>query len=332
MMSGQFETIKSILNKALVEPCTKNLASCMFWFGSLAILISSLFGNKIDSFQYIPTGTSEAILKAGSAILGAGVFAIIMKSAQFTNLFKKHIHDAFFDPTIFNNNDELSNRWSTITNAILKNVLPSSHKEASEQIMMQFFSPEIHYHFHDYETVYDIVVDEATNVATISNTLKTKLEISPIQKNPLLKQNFSSIDGSDAAIRTILIDGKELNDQILMLVDDPIDRNKKTLQIPLIDFINDGKSIEFERTVILTQDLKKEPFIMGTISRYIKGAKIRAKITPGYKLIFKKFGLGTSGDVASSKDGNGYTIWKLAEANSLLLPGQGYIIMVVHET
>jgi hypothetical protein len=69
-----YETESNFFQDAIVKPLKNNLSSVMFWVGMLFVFVGAIFGEYIDAFKYIPKGTGEAILKGGSAILGAGVF------------------------------------------------------------------------------------------------------------------------------------------------------------------------------------------------------------------------------------------------------------------
>lgn len=324
------DTIKQFFANILVEPAKRNLSSVLFWGGLFMVFVGAIFGGDIDSWKFSPQGSGEAILKGGSAILGAGVFAVIMKSAQFTSLFQKHIYDVFYDPDKIKEGAPLIEKWRLISNSLLKKVLPETHSDASNKIEQQFFNAELEYHFEEYKSSYDIVVDEAGKIAAITIFTNATIILSPHADQPTLKQSIKTAGGVElSALR--------MNDNDVLaqypFVKDQEDEETYILSIPLKEHAearrNNVEAIRLERVTKLTQDLRIEPYVKGIISRYIKGATISAKITDGYKIHFEKFGLGElPGNHHLADDGTGHERWVLVTPENLLLPGQGYILVI----
>lgn len=322
---------KAFFIKIIIEPIKNNLSIILFWVGLLFIFVGAIFGSAIDNWQYIPIGTGEAILKSGSAILGAGVFAVIMKSAQFTELFQKHIYDVFYDPREIKDGVPLIEKWKGITNALLKNVLPSTYHQATERIEKQFFNSELDYHFEEHTVSYEISIDES-NIATISSVTNSTLVVSPFTKAPTLKQ-YIETEGS-FTFKALRLNDVSCNDPELFTVD-PEHPNRHLLEVPLRDYAIkkmdcEESVIRLERVVEWTQDLTNDPCIMGAIKRYVKGFKIRVKVPKSHKVHFDRFGLGDLPDEHYiDDDGHGFKRWQLVTSDNLLLPGQGYILVLV---
>ncbi|WP_100913762.1 hypothetical protein [Pseudoalteromonas spongiae] len=325
------EGIKKFFNSLIVEPVRGNLSIVLFWGGLIFVFIGAIFGSSIDSFAYAPSGTGEAILKSGSAILGAGVFAVIMKSAQFTELFQKHIYDVFYEPNEVKDGVPLIEKWKGITNALLKNVLPSTHHQAVERIENQFFNSELDYHFEEHTLSYEISIDN-NNIATVKSVTNSTLVISPSSKEPTLKQ-YVETEGV-FTFKALRLNDIPYDKPELFKVD-PDNKNRRLLEVPLTEFArskSDGsdKLIRLERVVEWTQDLSSDPYIKGAIKRYIKGAKIRVKVPESHRVHFERFGLGDLPDEHYiNDDGHGFERWQLVTSDNLLLPGQGYILVLV---
>ncbi|NTS78915.1 hypothetical protein HR060_18935 [Catenovulum sp. SM1970] len=322
---------KGFFDKLIIEPTKNNLSIVLFWLGLLFVFIGAIFGGSIDSWKYVPSGTGEAILKSGSAILGAGVFAVIMKSAQFTELFQKHIYDVFYSPQEVKDGVPLIEKWKSITNALLKNVLPSTHHQAVERIEKQFFNSELDYHFEEHTVSYEISIDES-NIATVKSVTNSTLIISPFTKDPTLKQ-YIETEGK-FTFKALRLNGASFYKPELFTVD-PKNPNRHLLEVPLREHANkkantDERIIRLERVVEWTQDLTNDPYIKGAIKRYIKGAKIRVKVPESHKVHFERFGLGELPDEHYiTDDGHGFERWQLVTPDNLLLPGQGYILVLV---
>ena len=324
---------KHIVNEFIFKPAKNNLTSIFFWLGLTMIFIGAIFGDEIDKWKYVFTGTGEAILKGGGAILGAGVFAVIMKSSQFTELFQRHIHDVFYRPENVKTGISLIEKWRLITNSLLKEVLPKTHLEASSKIEQQFFNAELEYHYEEYYNSYTITVDKDTNIATVETFSKSTIILSPHSKNPILKQSIATVE-------TFELLALRIND-VSKIEDNPYEKennseDKRTLRIPLKDECvkRDGEvsAVRLEKVTKTTQNLTIDPYVKVNISRYIKGATVRVKVSGGYKVFFEKFGLGNlPKNHYLSDDGEGYERWMLVEPDGLLLPGQGYILVITPE-
>lgn len=326
------ELREGFFKKLVTEPVKNNLSIVLFWVGLALVFIGAIFGSPIDTFKYIPKGTGEAVLKSGSAILGAGVFAVIMKSAQFTELFQKHIYDVFYEPQEVKDGVPLIVKWKGITNALLKNVLPSTHHQAADRIEKQFFNSELDYHFEEHTVSYEIIIDE-NNIATVKSITNSTLVLSPFTKEPILKQyietegtfNFKALRLNDIAC-----------DKPELFTEDPDNPNRNLLKLPLKEYAQlkpntTERVIRLERVVEWTQNLTNDPYIKGAIKRYIKGAKVRVKVKDNtHKVHFERFGLGDLPDEHYIEDdGFGFERWQLVTSDNLLLPGQGYILVLV---
>lgn len=299
----------------IVNPIRRNLSLSMFFLGVLVIFFGA-FNIGIDP-KY-----SDVLLKVGSAILGAGVFAGVMKSAQFIEIFQKCISDVLYDPDRIENQDVLPEKWAKITKARLKAILPSTYDMAMDAIEKRYFDDELDYHFEDYEATYDVVVDKRTGAAKVTSTIRANIVISPGKEDPVFEQKIKC--DSPAQLTSLIINSKTIDvDNILTKTD----ATEQTLRFELNKYSGESKKIKIIRTFV-TQQAKDEPYIAATLSRFVKGAVIRAKITTGYKLRF--LGMGIQGyDVSTKPDGDGYCRWTLAQPDSLLMPGQGYTLVYV---
>lgn len=76
----------------------------------------------------------DILVKFASTLLGAGVFAALMKSAQFTEIFQKQIFEVFNDPKKLGEIVDVAKRWNILTAARLKDVLPDIYTLASQKI------------------------------------------------------------------------------------------------------------------------------------------------------------------------------------------------------
>lgn len=311
----------ALFRKVILAPIQANPAMALFVAG-IVIVLTGTIGEDFFAQLGVPRTMSTALVNLGSAILGAGVFAIIMKSTQFTELFQQHIADVFYSPEAAVSGASLMQRWSEITNAILRGVLPSNYGTAATSIAGRFFNSKLEYHFESFEVSYDIHIDDGK--AMVTNTLKSLLVLSPNKVNHVFEQKIKS--DTPSTLSCLLI-----ND-VMIRLDDPrlfIDNGtERILRLELKPYVSGAKSVKLERTFVTIQDTHNEPYIAATISRFIKGAIIKARITDGYKIRFLAMGIEDYGQSAT-KDGQGYCRWILAGPSDLLLPGDGYTLVFV---
>lgn len=308
-------TALQFLRTLLIDPIRKNVALALFLLGiSLIVVATADLG--------WPPKLAAILLNIGTTLLGGGVFAVIMKSAQFSDLFQQRIADVIYDPARVEDAQQLPQKWRLLTNARLKQVLPSTYDTAAASIEQRYFTTELDYHFENYEASFEVIVNRETGTATVGSTLKVRLMISPNRIAPCFEQKIRS--DSPSRLTSLLI-----NDKNIPVGDDAFkDENGwKTLRINLLEHAGNLNHVKLERTFVTVQS-RREPYISATVTRFIKGAVVRVKISGGYEVRMLSIGFD---DYTKSEvpDGQGYTRWTLAPSDGLLLPGQGYTLVFV---
>jgi len=320
-----------VFTNFVVDPAKRNLTGLMFWGGAFLLFIGAIFGVAIDSFVYIPSGTGEALLKSGSAILGAGVFAVIMKSAQFTELFQGHIFDVFYDPNKSKSQGCLVERWQAITRSLLRDLLPTSHDDAVKYIEKKFLNSELQYHFENVTAEYEI--DIVDGVAKVQCTTAAKIVISPSAKNPVLEHRIDIENGKNFKLEMLLINDKVIDGNGLYITDPSIPTTEvmKFSLAPHARIQNGSpdETVSMKRTISWEQEVAAEPYIKTDVMRYVKGYFVEVKVDGPYKAKLEPFSMRVSGAIESIRTPQGYDRWTLASAEELMLPGQGFIIFLL---
>ncbi|TFW25023.1 hypothetical protein E4L96_05695 [Massilia arenosa] len=309
------KTAFKFLKTLLIDPVRGNVALALFLIGITLIVLASLDIGW-------PARLAAILQTIGTTLLGGGVFAVIMKSAQFSDLFQQRIADVIYDPARIEDAQQLPQKWRLLTNAILKQVLPSTYDTAAAAIEQRYFTRELDYHFENYEATYDIAIDPKTGTATVTSTLRAQLMISPNKKTPCFEQTIRS--DSPSRLTSLII-----NDSPVAVSDDAFkdEDGWRVLRVQLATYAVGHSYVKLERT-FLTAQSKKEPFVSATVTRFTKGAVIRVKISDGYEV--RMLSIGFDDYVRSdAPDGQGFTRWTLAPAEGLLLPGQGYTLVFV---
>ncbi len=307
----------------------KHLIILLIIFGVAGIVFCSVFYKSINALNFTSLNfeISKILISISSAALGAGVFAAVMKSAQFTSIFQQHIFDVFYRPQLAFGLEPLIGKWLNLTNSILKSNLPENYKDAADKILEQFINGDIHYHFENFEAKYNIEITDS-GIANVTHTITTKVTVSPNKKNPIIEQKIN-VDGTCTLV-SLSIDNEPVKFENLLIPNDK-DPNERFFKLELSKFLPEGtkeKTISLKRTYKFTQNLHKEPYIVATFARYLRGCLVKAKVPSDYKMYFKTTGFSSENPNDGFIDGEAFTNWRLAGPSDLLLPGQGYIILI----
>ncbi len=295
--------------------------------GAFLIFIGSILQQKIDSL--IVPGTGSAILSIGSAVVGAGVFSAVINSADFTKLFENHIFNVVYNPENTYDEKDLLNKWNTLTRAILKKVLPSTYDNASQKIEERFFNNELKYHFEDFAETFNITIDG--DIATITLCQKAYIVISPNAEEPKLIQYFRLNTGDkDIKLESLYLNNSKIENADY--ITDESDSEILKLEILLNEYGADR--IKMVKNISFKQNLKVDPYIKSDISRFVKGFVVDINAPDSHEIIFKPFGLeiGKSNLQPSETGIENTKKWVLAESQELLIPGQGYICLIIKKS
>lgn len=265
----------------------------------------------------------ESVFSLGTIIVGAGIFGGIMKTAFFSDLFKNHIADVFYDPARISDKNIAISRWRALTESLLKSVLPKQFSDAVSKIENAFLNSELEYHFENYRVEYQITVDDH-KIARIVSTATTEIVLSPHVKDIVLKQESSISCGKIMQLELYINNTQITDSQHVNFTD-----TSSKINYPLKRHVHD-KLIEFKKVSVYTQNLNEEPYINVRVSRYIRGAKIKSKLIEGYKVVFIPSTLNKlPQDHYQKIETNGWETWTLAHPKDLLLPGQNYTMVLI---
>ena len=329
MSSEKYDYIskaKEIISKIVIRPLIEHSTIALLVVGTLLIIYGT-FGNGKELSNFAGS--------LGSAIVGGGIFSVILKTAQFSQLFQHYIFEAVYNPSQNINLNELTNKWDELTEAILAKVLPQAHRDATNYIKNTFFNSELEYHFEDLEIHYELEVlnDNEVNVKSIN---KSKLVMSPHVENPMFTQDFSSI--GDCRIVRIKLNNVELNSAESTFATEQLNGETKqfNLSFPLKKYANltsDKKEqfVKLERIVETKLFLNRDPYVAAKFGRYIKGLTITANISSGYRLCMIPIGMNIALplEADAGDDGRGNMQWTLGDMSTVFCPGQAFILAII---
>lgn len=165
----------------------------------LAISLFLLWISEIDIFKEKINGILE---KLAFGIFSSGVFAVVLKSIQFTGLFKEEIEKIILGTDFIKNRNDLPELWKAISQTIYKSKFPKISDELENRILNTYFPTGNDYYYEDY--VVTINIEELTEdfVITYTQTCKYNviLDKDVNDTHITLKTSVNQIESADAPI------------------------------------------------------------------------------------------------------------------------------------
>ncbi len=319
----------NLINDSIVQPCKNHLVLTMIFSGFVLISLASIFGSQLNSFLW--DGVSDTLINIASAILGGGVFAAIIKSSQFSEIFMNNLSDVVYSPSKAFSDEEVLRRWTLLTEALLKPTLPSNYTVVANEIKKQFFEGELKYHFEGLERRYDIKISDDGDSANIKQVAQTKVVVAPGNEAVVIKQQFSTV--SEVTLRDVFINNKKINiDECLS--QDASDKSIYNFEIKVSDYdlIDNGsgdKYINMTRIYEFDLNIREDPNMILNLNRYVKGLVVKVKVQGPGTFDLKGIGLSLRNQASPVVCTEGWTWYTLAGEENLLLPGQGYTLTIV---
>lgn len=312
---------------SIIRPFKNNVPLLYMAAGGGLVFFGSLAATWIDGLPFVFKGTAGSIVTIGTTIIGAGVFAAVLKSAQFSEIFQKHIHSVFYSPELAVELEENKKKWKKLTDAIFSKCLTGVHGEATEKLSEIFFTSDLDYHFENMEVNYRVILDNKRNLKVRYHS-KSTIVVAP-DAEPIIWQRLSK--GGGTQLVSLIVNEESVCPDGL-LKDNPDNADELSFQLPFekyssFDSFKKDRSFTLERTLEYTQDIFKEPYMVAGLSRFVSGLTVSVKAID-CNIHFTGTGSGVLDCPTPVADGAGYRRWVLAKKGNLLLPGQGYIIIV----
>ncbi len=179
------------------------------WLFVIFGIISLLMGyNKMlpqNGADNILNNLPEALKTIGTTVLGAGIFAAILKSFQFTGIFQKAVAQVIYSSDYLRKQDRkyLENTWRQVSQALFTSKFPKV-KDDMEAVMLKSYFPIDHnYYYESLQVSYsDLELTEENGEPFISFEQHIKANIIPLEKNGDFIW-YSKYEGKDA-IRNII--------------------------------------------------------------------------------------------------------------------------------
>lgn len=153
--------------------------------------------------------------KFGFAIFSSGVFAAVLKSIQFTGLFKEEIEKVILGTDFIKNRRDLPELWRTISQTLYKRKFPKISQELENRILNTYFPIKTEYYYEDYIVTINIEDINEDFIITYTQTCKYNviLDKELSETHLTLKTAISQPEDSPSPINEIVffkINGENL--------------------------------------------------------------------------------------------------------------------------
>lgn len=303
--------------------------------GVFFILLETVTDSKTSEFV---KGINSFFHTCAVAIFGAGVFAVLLKSNQFSELFKDQITKVIYTPGKYQSESDLLLNWKRLSEALLSKVLQVEEDLPIDFIRNTYFNHALEYHFEDYVIDYTLKwKDPARGIVELKSRATAKIIPSKNCVNPKFKFFYKVNDTVDGSIK---VERFKIGDiDYYQQIGDPKTENDKKKTEEIVDLVR-GVPVELDRIIISTQSQRNENFIKGKLIRYVKGFTVKFTYEtnndyPDANIIRPRFEAeGFNNEIGASFQedviGNDKVTYEWRH-KSLLLPNQGYIILLYED-
>lgn len=129
----------------------------LFWL----LLVIGIFIIYMSSWSFFNFYIKGILEKIGIAVLSSGVFAAVLKSLQFTGIFKTEIEKIILGTKFIENRNDLPKLWRKVSRSIYKKKFPNISKELENIILKNYFPTNHPYYYSDFR--YTLNIEELTS-------------------------------------------------------------------------------------------------------------------------------------------------------------------------
>lgn len=224
--------------------------------------------------------------------------------------------------------------------SLLKSVLSSKKHQSINQVDDFLLNDELDYHFDDYKSEFDFIIEEANDSLIITQIVTCSLVIHPDCDAPLLHQYIEIHDENSIKSSYVRINGEDIDFKKHLI---PALNNPKRFELsydlrPHLKGDSNERILKYKRKATYTQSLSKKPYYCMELMHYAKGFTLEATVSEGYYVDSEGLGCAEPKFPAPKfpapeviNDNPCKKRWRVRERNQLLFPGYSYMIVVLKE-
>ncbi len=285
------------------------------------LIIISLILFLISHNRSLSNDLRSLLEKAGLAILSSGIFAAVLKSLQFTGIFRDEITKVMTGTAFIQNRNDLPEIWKDISKCLYKRKFPKISNLLEDTILNTYLPTKAKFYYEDY------------NVSVCISEINENFEISYTQTceyNVILDENAESavleieteISDDDDPSTSIINDLVyfEVNEKPVELKEDSstIADPKKTLYK---HELKNGKIFKIKSKYNRRYPLKNENYKLFRLKYITHGMHVSISFPEDVRVSF--FGIGLVNGFKSVNEDFKNHICRIL-TNNLILPHQGF--------
>lgn len=139
------------------------------------IILSTIFVGLAQSEIISNTHINSFIEKIGIALFSSGVFAAVLKSLQFTGIFREEIEKVILGTDFVKNRKDLPELWRAISKAMYNEKFPEISDKIESKILDTYLPTEYTYYYENF--IITINIEEITEDFDIIYTQTMKFKV-----------------------------------------------------------------------------------------------------------------------------------------------------------
>ncbi|WP_242920791.1 hypothetical protein [Pontibacter liquoris] len=241
-----------------------------------------------EAFCFTPVYWNNIFDKVGVAIFSSGVFAAVLKSIQFTGIFREELEKIILGTDFIKKRNDLPDLWKKVSNAVYRSKFPEISSELDDIVLKTYLPTEKQYYYKDF--VVTLHIEELTKTHIIKFTQTTKFCVIPATGEKTVKivngVGMDKVDNSQKIeVEYFKVDGV------------PVE--------PIVKTDDTGSEVEYRFTVELTgkekyfvekkerreYSIKEDNYKLFRVNTFTKGMEVSIKHPDNLRVSFFNIGL-----------------------------------------
>ncbi len=303
------------MNKDVYNWIYKNLV----WF----LVVFGVFILYASSTEWFNAGFSSILEKLGLAIFSSGIFAAVLKSIQFTGIFKEEIEKVVVDSSFIEKRNDLPDLWRRISKSIHHEKFPSISDELESIVLDKYFPTNHKYFYNDFR--YTLNITELTNDNIIKYTENIEFKVvlaSDVDEATIFNENTIDKDNleQDTLVNELVcfeVNGKNVLDEIR-----PKESENKFEQKKVIAYtLKNGREFQLRVNRKKEYNIEADNFKLMRVKSLTK--EMDVSISYPENLLVSFFSIGTVNQFERKHTEHKRTISR-THKNGVILPYQGF--------
>jgi hypothetical protein len=119
---------------------------------------------------------NDTVASLGKVFVGSGLFTFMIKSFQYTGIFKEELTKVIFEPRFLKNRNDLPLYWEKVSKELFKNTFPKISDKITKDVKETYLPTETIQYYDDVKHTIDIeMIDEVNEIVKVRDTVKISL-------------------------------------------------------------------------------------------------------------------------------------------------------------